>query len=112
MALLELLLGITTHYNAFIRLAVLQLNLTASQAFHLISIPRDGIPMSKLAHRLGLDASTLSRNIQKLENIGLVERKQGSYDRRVQKALLTREGAEITQKIEGIFDRAGILKLD
>ena len=67
MTLQELLCDITTHYNAFVRSAASQLNLTASQAFHLISIPHDGIPMSKLAHKLGLDPSTLTRNIKKLE---------------------------------------------
>ena len=68
----ELLTDLTTHYNALIRNAASQLSLTASQAFHLLSIPHDGIPMSQLAHKLGLDTSTLTRNFQKLEKIGLI----------------------------------------
>ena len=103
MNLPELLVDLTTHYNALIRSAASQLPLTASQAFHLISIPHDGIPMFKLAHKLGLDASTLTRNIQKLENLGLVKRKHDSYDKRVQKAVLTKQGVEITEEIEGIL---------
>ena len=103
MNLPELLVDLTTHYNALIRSAASQLHLTASQAFHLISIPHDGIPMSKLAHRLGLDASTLTRNIQKLEHLGLVKRMHDSYDKRVQKAVLTKQGLEIAEKIEGIL---------
>ena len=103
MNLSELLVGLTTHYNALIRSAASQLHLTASQTFHLISIPHDGIPMSKLAHKLGLDASTLTRNIQKLENLGLVKRKHDSYDKRVQKAILTQQGLEITEEIEEIL---------
>ena len=103
MNLPELLVDLTTHYNALIRSAASQLHLTASQAFHLISIPHDGIPMFKLAHKLGLDASTLTRNIQKLENLGLVKRKHDSYDKRVQKAVLTKQGVEITEEIEGIL---------
>ena len=59
-----------------------------------------GIPLSKLAHKLGLDASTLTRNIQKLENIGFVERKRSSYDGRVQRALLTTKGVKLADKIE------------
>ena len=105
MNLLELLVGLTTHYNALIRSAASQLHLTASQAFHLISIPHDGIPMSKLAHKLGLDASTLTRNIQKLENLGLVKRNHDSYDKRVQKAVLTKQGIEIIEEIEEILLR-------
>ena len=103
MNLPELLVDLTTHYNALIRSAASQLHLTASQAFHLISIPHDGIPMFKLAHKLGLDASTLTRNIQKLENLGLVKRKHDSYDKRVQKAVLTKRGVEITEGIEKIL---------
>ena len=103
MNLPELLVDLTTHYNALIRSAASQLHLTASQAFHLISIPHDGIPMFKLAHKLGLDASTLTRNIQKLENLGLVKRKHDSYDKRVQKAVLTKQGVKITEEIEEIL---------
>ena len=103
MNLSELLVDLTTHYNALIRSTASQLHLTASQAFHLISIPHDGIPMSKLAHKLGLDASTLTRNIQKLETLGLVKRQHDSYDKRVQKALLTKQGLEITEEIEEIL---------
>ena len=103
MNLPELLVDLTTHYNALIRSAASQLHLTASQAFHLISIPHDGIAMFKLAHKLGLDASTLTRNIQKLENLGLVKRKHDSYDKRVQKAVLTKQGVKITEEIEEIL---------
>ena len=103
MNLPELLVDLTTHYNALIRSAASQLHLTVSQAFHLISIPHDGIPMSKLAHKLGLDASTLTRNIQKLEKLGLVERKHDSYDRRVQRVVLTKQGSEVVNEIDEIL---------
>ena len=96
----ELLLDLTMHTNALVRSAASQLNLTASQAFHLISIPHDGIPLSKLAHKIGLDASTLTRNIQKLEYLGLVDRNHDSYDKRVQKAILTNKGIRITKQLE------------
>ena len=103
MTLQELLCDITTHYNSFVRSAASQLNLTASQAYLLISIPHDGIPMSKLAHKLGLDASTLTRNIQKLETIGFAERKPSAYDRRVQRVFLTKDGVKLTSEIEDLL---------
>ena len=65
----ELLSDLVIHYNALIRQVSSQLCLTASQTFHLISIPQDGISMSRLSRKLGLDASTLTRNIQKLEKM-------------------------------------------
>ena len=100
MNLSELLADLTTHYNALIRNAASQLNLTASQAFHLLSIPNDGIPMSQLAHKLGLDPSTLTRNIQKLEKMELIRRCQNPYDKRVQKAVLTEKGEDMIELLD------------
>jgi len=100
MTIPELLTDLTTHYNALIRNAASQLNLTAPQAFHLLSIPHDGIPMSQLAHKLGLDTSTLTRNIQKLEKMELIKRNHDSYDKRVQKAVLTEKGDEMVELLE------------
>ena len=59
--------------------------------------------MSKLAHKLGLDASTLTRNVQKLEKMGLVKQFSGSYDKRVQNTVLTNQGDEIVEKIEELL---------
>ena len=96
----ELLSDLTSHYNALIRNAASQLSLTASQAFHLLYIPHDGIPMSKLAHKLGLDTSTLTRNIQKLEKMELIKQNHDSYDKRVQKAVLTEKGEKMVELLE------------
>lgn len=103
MYLPELLSDLTVHYNAIIRQTASRLGLTASQVFHLISIPPGGISMSRLSLKLGLDTSTLTRNIQKLEKMGMVERLPGSYDKRVQNTVLTREGGEIVKKIEALL---------
>ena len=103
MNLPELLSDLTVHYNAIIRQTASHLGLTASQALHLISIPHGGISMSRLSHKLGLDTSTLTRNIQKLEMMGFVERFPGSYDKRVQNTVLTQGGGEIVEKIERLL---------
>ena len=108
----ELLLDLTVHYNCIIRQTASNLDLTASQAFHLISIPHSGISMSRLSHKLGLDTSTLTRNIQKLEKMGLVERLSSSYDKRVQITLLTEEGGEIVIKMEELLIETNRLIMD
>ena len=99
----ELLSNLTIHYNALIRQTAQQLGLTAPQVFHLISIPNNGISMSSLSKKLGLDASTLTRNIQKLEKTGLVLRISKSYDKRIQHAVLTKKGVLIVAEIEEIL---------
>ena len=96
----ELLANLTTHYNAIFRQYSSRLSLTAPQAFHLLSIPVDGISMSGLANRLGLDTSTLTRNIQKLEKLDLVRRKQDRNDKRILVVYLTDKGGGKVEKIE------------
>ncbi len=100
MNLAEHLTDLASNTNAIIRSVASRLNLTASQAFHLLSIPFDGIPISKLATWLGLDNSTLTRNIQKLENLKLVRRESDSYDKRIQRVILTRAGASLVRSLE------------
>tara|TARA_B100001964_G_scaffold84968_1_gene96001 strand:- start:1795 stop:2214 length:420 start_codon:yes stop_codon:yes gene_type:complete len=96
----ELLANLTTHYNALFRQYSSRLSLTAPQAFHLLSIPVDGISMSGLANKLGLDTSTLTRNIQKLEKLDLVRRKQDRNDKRILVVYLTDKGRGRVEKIE------------
>tara|TARA_B100002003_G_scaffold131848_1_gene121922 strand:- start:1249 stop:1668 length:420 start_codon:yes stop_codon:yes gene_type:complete len=96
----ELLTNLTTHYNAIFRQYSSRLSLTAPQAFHLLSIPVDGISMSGLANKLGLDTSTLTRNIQKLEKLDLVRRKQDRNDKRILAVYLTDKGRGRVEKIE------------
>ena len=96
----ELLTNLTTHYNAIFRQYSSQLSLTAPQAFHLLSIPVDGISMSDLANKLGLDTSTLTRNIQKLEKLYLVRRKQDRNDKRILVVYLADKGRGKVEKIE------------
>ena len=108
----ELLSDLTVHYNGIIRQAASRLGLTAPQAFHLISIPYGGISMSRLSRKLGLDTSTLTRNIQKLEKMGLVERFSSSYDKRVQNTVLTDEGGKIVKKMEELLIKTNQLIMD
>ncbi len=99
----ELLTDLTTHYNALIRYYASLLSLTAPQAFHLLAVSTDGISMSGLAHKLGLDNSTLTRNIQKLETLELVLRKQDNFDKRVFRAHLTKKGRVIVEQFENLL---------
>jgi len=99
----ELLTDLTTHYNALIRYYASLLSLTAPQAFHLLAVSTDGISMSGLAHKLGLDNSTLTRNIQKLETLELVLRKQDNFDKRVFRVHLTKKGRVIVEEFENLL---------
>ena len=100
MNITELLTSLASGTNAIIRSVASNLNLTASQAFSLLLIPFDGISMSNLAYKLGLDNSTLTRNIQKLEKLHLVKRQADNYDKRVQRVVLTKDGSSLVVLLE------------
>ena len=100
MNITELLTDLASGTNGIIRSTASRFNLTASQAFHLLSIPYDGIPMSGLALRLGLDNSTLTRNIKKLEKMELVKRRSDNYDKRIHRVVLTQKGSTLLGLIE------------
>jgi len=100
MNITELLTDLASGTNAIIRSTASIFNLTASQAFHLLSIPFDGIPISDLALKLGLDNSTLTRNIQNLEKMELVKRQSDNYDKRIHHVILTQKGTVLLGLIE------------
>ena len=112
MKITELLTDLASSTNAIIRSKASKFNLTASQAFQLLFIPFDGIPMSNLAHKLGLDNSTLTRNIQKLEKLNLVERHTDSYDKRIIRVILSKKGVELTSLLEGQLEEQNSIILN
>ena len=76
------------------------LSLSLSQVVVLSSIPLDGITMSNLSHRIGVDNSTLTRLIGILEHKGLVERRKNKNDRRSKLVNLTKVGEHNIKVIE------------
>ena len=87
-------------------------DMTYSQVLAIISIPNDGIEMSELARKLGLDNSTITRLIARLENKGWVGRKQSRRDKRAIKVFLKTAGLvlqkDIEKKIESIGEKIKI----
>jgi DNA-binding MarR family transcriptional regulator len=112
MNITELLTDLASNTNAIIRSIASRFNLTTSQAFNLLLIPFDGIPISNLAYKLGLDNSTLTRNIQKLEKLGLVNREPDKYDKRVQRVVLTKNGMSLVKSLSEDLDDQGSNILD
>src|SRR6202046_5278995 len=63
----------------------------------LVSVERFGpIGVVDLADRVGRDYTTVSRQVAKLESLGLVERQGSVADRRVREALVTPKGKAMT----------------
>ena len=103
----ELISSFLIDLQRLFRLNISIKDLTYSQTLAMISIPDDGIEMSELAWKLGLDNSTVTRLVIRLEKKILVERKQSQRDQRVIEVFLTDKGALIQHDIEKEIDNIG-----
>ena len=81
--------------------------MTYSQVLAIISIPVDGIEMSELARKLGLDNSTVTRLIVRLEIKGWVYREKSRRDKRAIIVVLNNKGLKIQQDIEKKIESIG-----
>ena len=106
------------HYGEFIstflidlqrlfRSEILIKNITYSQVLATISIPVDGIEMSELARKLGLDNSTVTRLIVRLEKKGWVYREKSRRYKRAIIVVLNNKGLKIQQEIEKKIESIG-----
>ncbi|MBS0883110.1 winged helix-turn-helix transcriptional regulator [Pantoea sp. JGM49] len=67
----------------------------------LIQIGRFGpIGVVELAERAGRDYTTVSRQVAKLEELGLAQRQKNAKDKRVNEAVITATGKAMTDKID------------
>ena len=75
-------------------------NLSLSQYYTLTNISSSGVSMSELSLMLGVDNSTLTRNVNVLMNRSLLKKEQSSEDRREQIVLLSSKGIKIVEKLD------------
>jgi DNA-binding MarR family transcriptional regulator len=72
----------------------------------LVVIERRGpIGVVDLADRLGRDYTTVSRQVAKLESVGLVKRHTAAADRRVSQATVTAKGKAMTDAVDKARER-------
>lgn len=74
----------------------------------LVCVERFGpVGVVDLADRVGRDHTTVSRQVAKLESLGLVERKGSLADRRVRQAVITPKGKAMTDLVDIARERIG-----
>lgn len=72
----------------------------------LVIVDRRGpIGVVDLADRVGRDYTTVSRQLDKLDKLGLIERKPGVPDRRVREATVTTAGKAMNDAIDAARER-------
>ena len=82
MNLAEYLSDISLNYFSLLRRLSSKYDLTLSQSLLLLYVPYDGISVSDLSEKLGVDISTMTINIQRIDKQGLIERKPNENDKR------------------------------
>ena len=74
----------------------------------LVGIERFGpIGVVDMADRVGRDYTTVSRQVAKLESLGLIERQASATDRRVSAAVVTAKGRAMTDAVDLARERLG-----
>ena len=77
------------------------------QLIALSIIPSTGIEMTPLAKKIGIDNSTLTRLIIRLEKNGWVKRKVSPHDKRVTNVMLTITGNRLQNDLERQYEKIG-----
>ena len=103
----ELFTSFLIDLQRIFRTKIVPKELTYSQILAILVIPDDGIEMSELAWVMGLDNSTVTRLIARLETNGFIKREKSVVDKRSIIVYLKNKGLTIQKNIEKKSDAIG-----
>ena len=103
----ELFTSFLIDLQRIFRTEVVPKDLSYSQVLAIIIIPDDGIEMSELAWALGLENSTVTRLIARLEQNNYVTREKSEVDKRSINVFLDQKGIFLQNDIEKKIDKIG-----
>ena len=107
MQLGELLSSLFVNLQALIKREVNLGRASFPKIIALSIIPPDGLEMSALAKKMGVDNSTATRLVIGMEKVGWVKRESSLYDKRVNQVFLTKEGYSLQSNLEEQFELIG-----
>ena len=107
MQLGELLTSLFVNLQALIKREVNLGRASFPKIIALSIIPPDGLEMSALAKKLGIDNSTATRLVIGMEKAGWVNRETSLYDKRVNQVFLTKKGYFLQRNLEEQFELIG-----
>jgi DNA-binding MarR family transcriptional regulator len=94
----------STLWNTVTQHTLAELGITSTQASIMFMLARGrGLAAADLAREYGIDASTVTRLIDRLEARGLLNRVRSEEDRRVVNLEVTERGMAIAERIPDIF---------
>jgi len=68
---------------------------TMSLGYILLNIDKDGTPSTSLGPKMGMESTSLTRSLRKMEDEGLIKRVKDQVDKRMVKIFLTEEGKKM-----------------
>ena len=107
MQLGELLSSLFVNLQALIKREVSLGRASFPKIIALSIIPPDGLEMSALAKKMGVDNSTATRLVIGMEKAGWVKREPSLYDKRVNQVFLTKKGYSLQSNLENQFELIG-----
>ena len=107
MQLGELLSSLLVNLQALIKREVNLGRASFPKIIALSIIPPDGLEMSALAKKMGVDNSTATRLVIGMEKAGWLKRESSLYDKRVNQVLLTKKGYSLQSNLEEQFELIG-----
>lgn len=107
MQLGELLSSLLVNLQALMKREVNLDKASFPKIIALSIIPPDGLEMSALAKRMGIDNSTATRLVTGMEVAGWVNRQSYLNDKRVTQVFLTKEGYSLQSDLEEQFALIG-----
>ena len=103
----ELFTSFLIDLQRIFRTKIVPKELSYSQILAILVIPDDGIEMSELAWVMGLENSTVTRLIARLETNGFVKREKSRVDKRSISVYLKNKGLILQKNIEKKSDAIG-----
>ncbi len=90
-------------FNRFYKPVMAELGLTYPQFLVMIALwEADGVRVSHLGDRLGLESNTLTPLLKRMEGMGLLERRRDTADERQVLLFLTGHGRELETRASGL----------
>jgi DNA-binding MarR family transcriptional regulator len=80
-----------------------ELALTPPHGHALISLRHGPVRMRDMAEMMACDASYVTAVADRLDELGLAERRNAADDRRVRELALTAKGARVAQQLDDVF---------
>lgn len=90
-------------FNRFYKPVMAELGLTYPQFLVMIALwEADGVRVSHLGERLGLESNTLTPLLKRMEGLGLISRKRDDKDERQVIIALTEQGRTLETRASGL----------